>query len=163
MNKLIWASLVVAVAAASACGSAVSEPTASAAAPVASVAPANENADPQVIQVVQDWVNAVPKRDTERIGQVLADDFVAILSDGRKRAKAEYLEEIRSGKYSVESIALDDMQARVLGDTAIVTYYQLEKSQSGGVDSSGGSAWTDVLTRRGGRWQVIAEHGSRFN
>lgn len=94
---------------------------------------------------------------------MLADDFVAILSDGRKRAKVEYLEEIRSGKYSVESIALDDIQARVLGDTAIVTYYEYERSQSGGVDSSGGSAWTDVLTRRGGRWQVIAEHGSRFN
>ena len=94
MNKMIWASLAVAVASASACGSAVSEPTASAAAPAASAAPANENAEPQVIQIVQDWVNAVPKRDTERIGQVLADDFVAILSDGRKRAKSEYLEEI---------------------------------------------------------------------
>ena len=115
-----------------------------------------------MIQVVKDWIDAVPKRDAERIGQLLADDFVAILPNGLKRSKAEYLEELRSGKYAVESISVDETQARVLGDTAIVTYYQSEKSQSGGVDSSGGSAWTDVLARRDGRWQVIAEHGSRF-
>ena len=163
MNKVIWASLAVVVVSATACGSAVKRAHRVGCYTRRSAAPASENAEQQVIQVVQDWVNAVPKRDTERIGQVLADDFVAILSDGKKRAKAEYLEEIRSGKYTVESIALDDMQARVLGDTAIVTYYQYEKSKSGGVDSSGGSAWTDILARRDGRWQVIAEHGSRFN
>ena len=99
----------------------------------------------------------------ERIGQLLGDDFVAILWDGKKHTKADYLDELRSGKYNVESITLDDTQARVLGDTAIVTYYQAEKSQSAGVDSSSGSAWTNVLAKRDGRWQVIAEHGSRFN
>jgi ketosteroid isomerase-like protein len=103
------------------------------------------------------------KRDAERIGQLLGDDFVAILWDGKKYTKADYLDELRSGKYNVESITLDDTQARVLGDTAIVTYYQAEQSQSAGVDSSSGSAWTNVLAKRDGRWQVIAEHGSRFN
>jgi ketosteroid isomerase-like protein len=164
MNKMIWASLAVVVVSASACGSAVNEPAASAAAaPPASAAPANDqNVEQQVIGVVTDWIDAVPKRDTERIGQLLADDFVAILWDGKKRSKIEYLEELRSGKYAVESIAVDETQARVLGDMAIVTYYQSEKSKSAGLDSSGGSVWTDVLARRNGRWQVIAEHGSRF-
>jgi uncharacterized protein (TIGR02246 family) len=163
MNKMIWASLAVLVTSAAACSSAGSESAASAT-PVANAAPnSDQNVEQQVIQVVKDWIEAVPKRDTERIDQVLADDFVAILWDGHKRSKAEYLEELRSGKYAVESIAIDDTEARVLGDTAIVTYYQSEKSQSTGLDSSGGSAWTDVLARRDGRWQVIAEHGSRFN
>jgi uncharacterized protein (TIGR02246 family) len=163
MNKMMWMPLVVIMAAAPAC-SAVSTEAAATPSPVVSAAPAGEqDAEKQVMQIVQDWVNAVPNRDTERIGQVLADDFVAIVSDGKKRAKAEYLEEIRSGRYTVESITLDDMQTKILGDTAIVTYYQFENSKTGGVDSSGGSAWTDVLARRDGRWQVVAEHGSRFN
>jgi uncharacterized protein (TIGR02246 family) len=163
MSKMIWASVAVVVASASACSSVSSEP-ASTPAPTVSAAPtSDQNVEQQVIQVVKDWIEAIPRRDTERINQVLADDFVAILWDGHKRSKAEYLEELRSGKYAVESIAIDDTEARVLGDTAIVTYYQSEKSQSTGLDSSGGSAWTDVLARRDGRWQVIAEHGSRFN
>jgi ketosteroid isomerase-like protein len=163
MNKMIWTSLAVVVASASACSSVSSEPAATSA-PAVSAAPASDqNVEQQVIQVVTDWIEAVPKRDTQHINQVLADDFVAILWDGHKRSKAEYLEELRSGKYAVESIAIDDTQARVLGDTAIVTYYQSEKSKSAGLDSSGGSVWTDVLARRDGRWQVVAEHGSRFN
>jgi ketosteroid isomerase-like protein len=160
MNKMMWVPLAVVVASASACSS-VNTEAAAPPPPAASAAPAIDQKG-QVIQVVKDWINAVPKRDTERIGQVLADDFVAILWDGKKRSKAEYLDELRSGKYAVESIALDETQARILGDTAIVTYYQSEKSKSAGLDSSGGSVWTDILTRRDGRWQVVAEHGSRF-
>ena len=162
MNKMIWAALAVALVSLPACSPSTngSAPTP---APAASTAPASDqNAEQQVIQVVKDWIDAVPKRDAERIGQLLADDFVAILPNGLKRSKADYLEELRSGKYAVESISVDETQARVLGDTAIVTYYQSEKSQTAGVDSSGGSAWTDVLARRDGRWQIIAEHGSRF-
>src|SRR5437867_4455601 len=133
MNKMIWASLAVVVVSASACTSVSSEPAATAA-PAASAAPASDqNVEQQVIKVVKDWIDAVPSRDAERIGQLLADDFVAILWDGNKRSKAEYLEELRSGKYAVESITIDDTQARVLGDTAIVTYYQSEKSKSTGV------------------------------
>ena len=160
MNKMMWVPLAVVVASASACSS-VNTEAAAPPPPAASAAPAIDQKG-QVIQVVKDWINAVPKRDTERIGQVLADDFVAILWDGKKRSKAEYLDELRSGKYAVESIALDETEARILGDTAIVTYYQSEKSKSAGLDSSGGSVWTDILTRRDGRWQVVAEHGSRF-
>ena len=162
MNKMIW-TLAVVLASASACSNPANSALTATPAPVVSAAPASdENAEQQVIQVVNDWVDAVPKRDTERIGPLLADDFVAILWDGRKRTKAEHLQEIRSGTYAVESITVEDTQARVLGDTAVVTYYQFEKSQTAGVNTSSGSAWTDVLARRDGRWQVIAEHGSRF-
>jgi len=164
MNKMIWAALAVVVVSAAACSDpANSVSTATPPAAESAATTSDANVEQQVIQVVKDWINAVPKRDTERIGQLLADDFVAILWDGTKRTKAEHLEEIRSGKYTVQSITLDDTQARVLGDTAVVTYYQFEKSQTAGVNTSSGSAWTDVLARRDGRWQVIAEHGSRFN
>ena len=42
-------------------------------------------------------MDAIPKRDAERIGQLLGDDFVAILWDGKKHTKADYLDELRSG------------------------------------------------------------------
>jgi uncharacterized protein (TIGR02246 family) len=163
MKKLMWASFTVLLAGAAACGPGATNSVVPPAGAVSAVSASNQIAEQQVIQVVKDWMDAIPKRDADRIGQLLADDFVAILWDGKKRSKAAYLDEIRSGRYAVESITLDDTQARVLGDTAIVTYYQAEKSQSGGVDSSSGSAWTNVLAKRDGRWQVIAEHGSRFN
>lgn len=163
MKKLMWASLTVLLAGAAACSPGASNSVVPPAGAVSAVPASNQIAEQQVIQVVKDWMDAIPKRDAERIGQLLGDDFVAILWDGKKHTKADYLDELRSGKYNVESITLDDTQARILGDTAIVTYYQAEQSQSAGVDSSSGSAWTNVLAKRDGRWQVIAEHGSRFN
>ena len=164
MKNMIGASLALLLSsAAAACGTGTNDDLVPPAGAVSAVPASDQKAEQQVIQVVKDWMDAIPKRDADRIGQLLADDFVAILWDGTKRSKAAYLDEIRSGKYAVESITLDDTLARVLGDTAIVTYYQAETSQSTGVDSSGGSAWTDVLAKRDGRWQVIAEHGSRFN
>lgn len=163
MKRMMCAALAVAAVSAAACSNPANSVSTTTPASAVSAAPtSDENAEQQVIQVVKDWVDAVPKRDTERIEPLLADDFVAILWDGRKRTKAEHLQEIRSGTYAVESITVEDTQARVLGDTAVVTYYQFEKSQTAGVNTSSGSAWTDVLARRDGRWQVIAEHGSRF-
>jgi len=163
MNKMTWA-LAVVLASASACSNPANSVSTATPAPAVSAAPASDaNVEQQVIQVVKDWVDAVPKREAARIGPLLADDFVAILWDGKQRTKAEHLAEISSGQYVVESITLEDTQARVLGDTAVVTYYQFEKSQTAGTNTSGGSAWTDILARRDGRWQIIAEHGSRFN
>jgi uncharacterized protein (TIGR02246 family) len=164
MNTMMWAFLALVLASASACSNPTDSVSTATPALAVSAAPASDaDVEQQVIQVVKDWVDAVSKRDTQRIGQLLADDFVAILWDGRKRTKAEHLEEIRSGTYTVESITVEDTQARVLGDTSVVTYFQFEKSQTAGVNTNSGSAWTDVLARRDGRWQVIAEHGSRFN
>lgn len=161
MNKMIGLGLAMAFTAA--CSSAGNQTSTTPAGAIGVAAPPNQAVEQQVIQLVQDWIAAVPKRDTDRIGQLLGDDFVAILWDGKKHSKVEYLDEIRSGKYVAESITMEETQARVLGDTAIVTYYQNEKSQSAGADSSGSSVWTDILARRNGQWQVIAEHGTRFN
>jgi ketosteroid isomerase-like protein len=161
MNRMMGLALAVVITAA--CSSVSSQTTATPAGARGTAPANNQVAEQQAILVVQEWIAAVPKRDADRIGQLLGDDFVAILWDGKKHSKLEYLEEIRSGRYIAESITMEDTQARVLGDMAIVTYYQNEKSQSAGTDSSGSSVWTDVLARRNERWQVIAEHGTRFN
>ncbi len=119
-------------------------------------------AEAAALAVVHAWIDAIPKRDTARIREALADDFAAILPDGRRRTKAEHLKEVADGSYKAHSLTLDEARARVFGDVAIVTYYQAEESQVGDVNTSGTSAWTDVLVKRDGRWQIVAEHGSRF-
>jgi ketosteroid isomerase-like protein len=138
--------------------------TAPAAAPAPTVGSANVQSEQVAVQLVKDWIDAIPRKDTARIDEVLADDFVAILPDGRKRSKAEHLEEITSGTYTPELFELSDTNARIFGDTAIVTYYQMEEGTADGRPAAGMmSAWTDVLAYRNGRWQVVAEHGSYFD
>jgi ketosteroid isomerase-like protein len=118
--------------------------------------------DDAVIDVVKAWLDAIPKRDTGKIAPLLADDFVAILPDGRRRVKAEHLKEVADGKYEVQALTLEEPRVRIFGSVAIVTYYQGEESRTHGEDTSGASAWTDILVNQHGAWQIVAEHGSRF-
>jgi uncharacterized protein (TIGR02246 family) len=162
MSKIIVALVAVTLVTVAACqrGTSTAPPAASSAPTIVS---ADANAEQVATQLVQDWINAIPKRDTGRINEVLAEDFVAILPDGRKVSKAEHIQEVTSGSYNPASFTLDQTNARIFGDTAIVTYYQMEESKLDGRDTSGMSAWTDILAKRDGRWQVVAEHGSNFN
>jgi ketosteroid isomerase-like protein len=116
-----------------------------------------------VLNVVRAWLDAIPKRDTARITEVLAEDFVAILPDGRRRIKSEHLKEVADRKYAVQTLTMEDPNVRFFGTVAIVTYYQGEESRTNGADTSGSSVWTDILVNRNGMWQIVAEHGSRFN
>lgn len=163
MNRILLALIAVALVGVAACQRDTSTAPPAASAPAPAVAPTDADAEQAAVQLVKDWIAAIPKRDTARITEVLADDFVAILPDGRKVTKAEHLKEVTSGAYNPTSFALDETSTRIFGDTAIVTYYQMEESEAGGRNTSGMSAWTDILAKRDGRWQVVAEHGSRFN
>jgi uncharacterized protein (TIGR02246 family) len=116
-----------------------------------------------VIDVVKAWLDAIPKRDAAKIAPLLAEDFVAILPDGRRRLKAEHLKEVIDGKYAVQALTLEEPRVRIFGSVAVVTYYQGEESRTHGEDTSGASAWTDILENQNGTWRIVAEHGSRFN
>ena len=120
-------------------------------------------AEGPVVEVVKAWLDAIPKRDTATISTLLADDFVAVLPDGRRRSKAEHLTEVADGTYAVQSLTLEEPRVRVFGNVAVVTYYQGEESRTHDEDTSGTSAWTDVLVHLNGAWQIVAEHGSRFH
>jgi ketosteroid isomerase-like protein len=58
---------------------------------------------------------------------------------------------------------LDEISVNVYGDTAVSFTSQEEKSTYGGRDTRGHYHFTDVWVKKGGRWQVVASHGSRFD
>jgi hypothetical protein len=57
---------------------------------------------------------------------------------------------------------MDPIKVRVLGNVAIVTAGDVEKSSYKGKDTSGHYVWTDVYMNREGQWQVVATQGSKL-
>lgn len=114
----------------------------------------------ELAKMAQDWVDAILRRDIATLERVLADDFVATLPDGRIVTKAQDIDELQSGAFTSESTTIDSINVRVFGETAIVTFGQTEKSRYRGREMTGRTLWTDVLLKRNGRWQIVAEHGS---
>lgn len=153
--------LAVAAIALSACAT-TSEKSTSATSPVptASAGP-SENVEQALTKLEQDWAAAAVKADAAASDRIVADDWVGITSTGQTQTKAEIMNELKSGTYKATSMNVDNIKVRVLGDTAVVTLVQTEKSQYKGKDSSGVYLFTDVWAKRNGKWQVINSHGSK--
>jgi hypothetical protein len=64
--------------------------------------------------------------------------------------------DMKSGASTTQSYEIGPMKVRVLGNTAVVTGSDTEKSTYKGKDSSGKYVWTDVWVMRDGRWQAVA-------
>jgi hypothetical protein len=132
------------------------------AAPISTAAPAasSENVAEVLTKIENDWIEAALKHDAATVERILADEFVAIGPSGKTSTKAQIVDLTKPGGYTAEALSINNVNVRVFGDAAVVTYTQSEKSQNQGRDLSGRSVWTDVFVKRNGRWQIVAEHAS---
>jgi hypothetical protein len=129
-----------------------------------SPARAFRSTDAQFITFLEDaWVQAILTRAVNVLDRVMADDFSGVSPNGERYTKQEAIADVQSGRYSVEKMKLDDVKVRILGDTAVVTYYQNELSTFGDEDCSGRYAFTDVWVNRNDNWYVVSSHGTPVN
>jgi ketosteroid isomerase-like protein len=139
------------------------------AAPVAALAQGTDAAKPNpdvekaVIKIEQEMSAALTKPDAEAAAKMLADSFYAVNPDGTTQGKTQFLADLKSGKFKLESNKLDDMKVHAAdADMAIVTYRSTDKGSYDGHDLSGQYRWLDVLAKRGGTWQFIVSQGTKI-
>ena len=118
--------------------------------------PEKRSEEKAVMQLENDWADAVSSRDLSKLDKLIADDWT-----GRYPfyvlTKAQELELIKSGDIKVESVTTSDLKVRFFGDVAVVTGTDIDKgSYYKGKDVSGRYLWMDVLVKRSGRWQSVA-------
>ena len=104
-----------------------------------------------------DYIRSVQTSDVARFEQILADDFLVTLPDGRLLDRGEFLA-YTAKPAPIRNLDAHDVNVRLLGDVAIVhgrTRYTLP---DGG---SGEGRYTDVWARRNGRWLAVAAHVTR--
>jgi hypothetical protein len=107
-----------------------------------------------VKQLEHDWVDAMKAGDSDKLGQILADDWVANYN-GSKETKQSYLDGVKSGASKVESFDFGPMDVKVLGNVAVVQGSDTEKSSYKGTDTSGKWIWMDVFVKRDGKWMAV--------
>jgi uncharacterized protein (TIGR02246 family) len=108
-----------------------------------------------VKQLEHDWEDALKAGDADKLGEILADDWMSIGYDGKRATKQEDLADVKSGKSKLESYELGPMDVKVLGNVAVVQGSDTEKSSTGGKDTSGKWVWMDVFVKRDGKWVVV--------
>jgi ketosteroid isomerase-like protein len=147
MKKLVTVLVSVGTFAGLAFGQASAKPAAT---------PAKAPSVSQIVkQLERDWVEAAKASDADKLGQILADDWVSISPDGAKQTKQSDLADVKSGASKLESFEFGPMEVKVLGNAAVVQGSDTEKSTSKGKDSSGKYVWTDVFAKIDGKWQAV--------
>ncbi len=119
-------------------------------------------AEKAVIKVAHEMSAALTKPDTDAAAKMLADSYYAVTPDGGVVGKSQFLADLKSGKFKLESNQLDDMKVQAASaDMAIVTYRSTDKGTFDGHDISGQYRWLDVLAKRGGTWQFVVSQGTK--
>ena len=124
-------------------------------APATPAKTAGPSVSASVKQLEHDWTEAMKAKDTAKLGEILADDWVGIGPDGVRATQKEYIADVAAGGSTLTSFDFGPMDVKVVGNTAIVQGSDTEKSTTKGKDSSGKYAWMDVFAKRDGKWQAV--------
>jgi hypothetical protein len=125
-------------------------------------AKAEQQVEQELLHIEKEWGDAAVRRDTAKLGHILADEWEIIITSGEVWTKETYLMLLKTGTLTFESVEYTDMKVRVYGDTAVVRGREISKVKYKGVDSSSDGRWTDVFVKKNGRWQCVASQSTNI-
>lgn len=104
-----------------------------------------------------DYIQAVQRSDVTRFSEILSEDFLCSMPDGSLLDRKAFLE------YTAKPVAIKNLQAhdvnvRLMGDIAIIHATTSYKTADG---KDSGGRYTDVWSRRNGRWVAVSAHVTR--
>jgi ketosteroid isomerase-like protein len=112
----------------------------------------------------QEWAAAIQRHDSAAAARFLTDSYALVFGvEGQKIGavpRARWLETLDKS-YRVESWHIDDLQATILGDIAVVVMLYTQKATIGGIDRSGQFVITDIWVKQAGEWKVTQRISSR--
>lgn len=104
-----------------------------------------------------EYVRSVEKANVRWFDSHLAPDFMNSNPDGSLVDRAAFLAQIARGA-GVSNIEAHDVLIRVIGDLAIIHARTTYKTPSG---KEGDGRYTDIWSRRDGRWVCVAAQVTR--
>jgi ketosteroid isomerase-like protein len=117
----------------------------------------------ELLKIEKAFAEAIVKNDPEAIEQFVADDWIIIDPDGEIVDRTRFFEVIKSGALTHDMMGSEDPRVRVYGDSAVVTAISRTKGKFMGQEFSTQERATDVFVKRGGRWQCVLTHLTRFS
>jgi ketosteroid isomerase-like protein len=119
--------------------------------------------DKAVREVLRQMIDADLKDDATELDRTLSEDYVIIRDNGVVRSRAETLEGIKNGSTKFEAFDVSDLQVRVYGDTAVVTFHENIKGSRVGKDMSGQFREVRVFVNRAGTWRAVVAQRTRIS
>lgn len=106
----------------------------------------------KLVELDRAWTSAELKGDKKAAGALVAEDFVGTTQRGEIQNKAQYVASVTANSDMVKA---DDYKITVYGNMAVMTH----RATVQGVRNVQFRS-THVWAKRGGKWLIVAHHGS---
>ncbi len=116
----------------------------------------NSHDEQAIRQVLEEYREAILKNDVSAMDRIEAPDFTITTPNGVYRNKPLQLSQAPRNQF--EFITWDDIQIRVYGETAVVTFHVVRKSKGSDREQLRVLA---VYVKQDGRWRVVAQQGTQ--
>ena len=117
---------------------------------------------PAIIELDLKRMQAMAAKDFATLEGVLGDDLIYTHSSARLDTKQSLIGNMKSGSTVYTSVVPSDVKAQDLGDTVVLTGIAQIKVVSNGAPNAFGVRFTDIYTRRAGKWQMVAWHSTKL-
>jgi ketosteroid isomerase-like protein len=117
-----------------------------------------EQIEQEVAQLADTWVAAELQRDTAFLEQLLADDFVGVGPLGFLLTRQEWLARHQTGDLKYDVHTLDEAQARVYNEAAIVIGRLTQQATYRGNPVNAQLRTTLVFIQQHGQWRLAGLH-----
>lgn len=123
--------------------------------------PAVHQDEAALVEMQQDLARAWLSADRPALERIIAPEWTVTGPDGRTSDRARVLAQVfETGVHKIHSLRVDEVQARIFGDAAVVTGRTRGVGEFEGAGYDVVIRFTDVFVRRAGRWQAVASHAS---
>lgn len=131
--------------------------------PATAVAQKEDPASQQLVQMVRDFLAAVPKGDPQVFNNFFADDVIYTRSAGVTVDKGEIIRNIgvRAVNEPQATYEADDFTVHPYGEMAVVNFRLIQHNEKDGKQETNYFRNTGTFLKRNGKWQVVAWQATR--
>jgi len=117
----------------------------------------------ELYQMEEKWRDATLRGNATAMSALLADDYMAITSNGMLQSKEQTLAHLRNGIMRFRAIAVSDRKVRFYGTTAVVTCRAEVAGTTAEGDITGSYRYTHVwVQNETGGWRIVSFEASRI-
>ena len=114
--------------------------------------------DAELAAIAAAWDRAMVSNDPEAIGRFMTDDWLIIGSDGVTTDKPTFLEQVRSGRLTHDTMTTADIQVRRYGDVAVLLATGVSAGTFQGCRFREEERQSNVFVRTSGNWRCVLTH-----
>ena len=120
------------------------------------------NVQQEINALLDQYTQALLKKDLAAVDKIWADDLTFINLRGEMLSKQNRMDNLKTGATAFKSIQLSDRRIRTYDDAVVATFIVSLDAQYSGQEGSGDYRATNVWAKPKGTWQMVAVQMTRM-